>query len=168
MRSSLKIVVLGLVVGLVAGGAMAQECTSSPLQVALIAGQNFYAGTVTVALSGAQVCVTYETVGGWEITATHLAVATSLEGIPQTKGGNPQPGQFPYSATHTPPVTTFTYCVPNPGDGSQPLYVATHASVQQVGSSGAIVQRQTAWSGPYGFPGKNWATYLVFFPCQID
>ena len=38
----------------------------------------------------------------WHLTDTHLAVATSLGGIPQ-KNGNPPPGQFPYNETMTDP-----------------------------------------------------------------
>jgi len=166
MKNSLKTLALALGVGLLAAAVAAQDCTPATQTVTLIAGQNFYAGTVTVTSDGSHVCVTYQTIGGWQITETHLAIASSLAGIPQTKTGNPQPGKFPYSASHTPAVTTFTYCVPYVVSGNQAVYIATHAVVQQVNDTGGVVQRQTAWSGPNGFPGKNWATYFVYIPCR--
>ena len=164
MSRMLNTLLLAVGVAAVAWPAGADDpCTYETQTEALIAGQNFYAGTVTVTTNGSQVCVKFETTGGWQLTETHLAIATSLGGIPQTKGGNPQPGQFPYSATHTPAVTTFTYCVPFAVPSSGLLYIATHAVVEQVDpDTGGIVQRQTAWAGPHGFPGKNWATYVVY------
>ena len=158
----LSVAALSLVV---AGAAFAQEpCTSAPQTETLIAGQNFYAGTVTVAVEGGNVCVTFETTGGWQLTETHLAIATSLAGLPQTKSGNPSPGKFPYSAKHKPAVTTFTYCVPFDVTG-EPLYIATHAVAELADQdTGAVVQQETAWAGPEDFPGKNWATYFVYIP----
>jgi len=157
---------------LAAAGAVAQEtepCETVTQTEALIAGQNFYAGTVTAAVEGGNVCVTFTAIGGWQLTETHLAIATSLAGLPQTKAGNPSPGKFPYRATHTPAVTTFTYCVPFEVAG-QPLYIATHAAAELADQdTGAIVQRETAWAGPEPFPGKNWATYFVYYPndCHV-
>ena len=36
----------------------------------------------------------------WRILETHLHIATSLAGIPQTKTGNPIPGKFEYKGEH--------------------------------------------------------------------
>ena len=161
---SLRILGVALALGVFAVAALAQEpCTYETQTETLIAGQNFYAGTITLSTTGSQVCVTFQTAGGWQLTETHLAIASSLAGIPQTKAGNPSPGKFPYSSTHSPAVTTFTYCVPFavPSDGA--LYVATHAVAELADQeTGAIIQRETAWSGPHGFPGKNWATYIYY------
>ena len=131
-------------------GAQAQQCTIS--SVSLVAGQHNYAGTVSVARAGSDICVTYATEGGWKISETHLSISSSVAGIPQTGSGNPKPGQFAYSTSHRPAVSTFTYCVASP---TGVFYVAAHAVVQN-GS-----QRETAWAGDLDFPGANWATYFA-------
>lgn len=128
----------------------------------LFAGQTNYAGTVTIAVSDGSLCVTYATDGGWLLQETHLAIADSLAGIPQTKSGNPRPGQFPWSATHNPAVQEFTYCVNYPYVVGQPLFVATHAVVGMAGGGGGATE--TGWAGDLDFPGANWATYFTFVP----
>ncbi len=74
-------------------------------EVDLIAGQHNVVGTVTVENDNEYLCVTYaldeeSLAEGWLIYETHLAIATELDGIPQTRanrwGTNPIPGQFPY------------------------------------------------------------------------
>lgn len=65
----------------------------------------------------------------WYLTETHLAVATDLDEIPQTKKGNPIPGQFEYSTIHDPPVTEYTYTIPLEWDVDATLYIAAHAKV---------------------------------------
>ncbi len=135
---------------LASAGAQAQQC--SVTSVSLVAGQHNYAGTVSVARAGSDICVTYASEGGWLISETHLAISSSLEGIPQTGSGNPKPGQFSYATSHRPAVSTFTYCVASP---AATVYIAAHAVVQN-GS-----QRETAWAGDLDFPGANWATYFI-------
>lgn len=77
----------------------------------------------------------------WCITKTHLHAATSLSDIPQTKNGNPIPGQFEYFESHD-CETEVTYTIPlgewNPGDS---LAIAAHAVVSNapVCSASSIV-----------------------------
>jgi len=65
---------------------------------------------------------------GWCLTETHLHVAKSEGEIPQTKKGNPIPGQFDYKSEHD-CVTDYTiqlnWC-PN-----TELFIAAHAVVQK-------------------------------------
>lgn len=103
-----------------------------PTVTDLIAGQHINVGTVTAWDDGAYLYVKYSTKDGWVLTETHLAVATSLDGIPQTKKGNPIPGKFPYSEEHYPPVTVFTYKIDMGEVGfgvGDTLYIAAHAVV---------------------------------------
>ncbi len=141
----------------------------------LVAGQHINVGMVTALISGQFLTVTYrtdQTPGGWVITETHLAVATSPADIPQKKG-NPIPGKFPYKAEHTPPVTQYTYLIslqdigwpPAPGE-PMILCVAAHAVVVQLDGDGEVVAEETAWAAGQDFPGKNWATY--FFAEEED
>jgi len=131
-------------------------------RVILYAGQTIDVGTVEVWNCSQNICVRYTTTGGWVMTETHLAIATSLGGIPQ-KNGNPIPGHFPYHAVHNPPVTEYTYCVPlgswTPGTE---LYIAAHAVVKLLDGNGNVIQQQTGWGDGEDFPGKNWATYLRY------
>ncbi len=148
---------------------LAQEGPIGTLAV-LMAGQHIDAGTVTASSDGQFLTVTYQTSGGWVITETHLAVATSPADIPQ-KNGNPIPGKFPYKAEHSPPVTEYTLLIdledigwpPPPGDPGDPammLCVAAHAVVVQLDADGEVVEEETAWAAGEDFPGKNWATYF--------
>jgi hypothetical protein len=71
-----------------------------PFESTLYAGQEFEVGTVSVWDDGEYLHVIYNTTGDWVLTETHLAVATALDGIPQTKKGNPIPGRFPYQCCY--------------------------------------------------------------------
>lgn len=144
-------------------GSATAQVTCSPETMSLVAGQHEYAGTVSIVNVGANLCVTYQTVADWMIRETHLSVESSLAAIPQTRSGNPRPGQFTYATTHNPPVSTFTYCVPRPAGT---IYVAAHAALANGG------RRETGWAGDQDFPGANWATYYTvscdFGPPQPD
>ena len=105
---------------------------NSPLIVDLIAGQNIKAGNVKVWDDGNSLYVMFETNDPWCMTETHLAVASSLVGIPQANG-NPIPGQFPYSNTHQ-CATNFLYTVPLT-TGICQLYMAAHAALKSPGST---------------------------------
>jgi len=119
-------------------------------------------GSVTVWEDAGTLYVRYETTGCWSLVETHLAVASSLEGIPQTKKGNPIPGHFPYSADHDPMVTECTYELDR---GTGTLYIAAHAVVYC--DCGCCGRFETAWGeGPTSvqFPGRNWAMYFTYPP----
>jgi len=95
----------------------------------LYAGQTIPVGTVSVWNDGVELHVTYNTTGGWEMTETHLAVATSIDDIPQ-KNGNPPPGQFPHKHENLGGVTIDEYVISlNGWEGETELYIAAHASL---------------------------------------
>ena len=127
----------------------------APLVVDLIAGQNEHAGDIKVWDDGTSLYVLYETVNPWCLTETHLAVASSLDGIPQANG-NPIPGQFPYKNTHN-CATNFLYTIPLNKDVCQ-IYIAAHAAVKSLGST------ETAWGNGLDFSGNNWGTYFLYKP----
>lgn len=153
----------------VAAIAVPKFC-GQPMTVQLLAGQTNGVGTVTVQNnSNGYIYVTYKTIPGVTISETHLAVATSLAGIPQTPTGNPKNGQFPYGGTYNPPVNNVQFVI-KPGDpgypvGATTLYIAAHAVVNI--TSGTSTNTETAWGKGQGFPGKNWAMYFVYTiqPC---
>jgi hypothetical protein len=144
----------------VASPASAQVC-GTPTTSTLFAGQTIVAGTVTVFNDASNIYVRYDTNVPWVISDAHAAVAATLDGIPQTKSGNPIPGRFAYSATFDPEVTTYTFGVPSSGlfTAGQQVYVAAHAMLQAPKSAGGS---QTGWAFGPDFPGANWATYVTY------
>jgi len=150
---------------LAAGTVPAQAQCGAALTTVLYAGQTLDAGTVTVSNDAANIYVRYQTNDPWVMSDAHLALATSLDGIPQTHSGNPKPGHFAYSAIFDPEVTDYTFVIPRgsflPG---QVLYIAAHAIVQAPKNAGGT---QTGWGFGPGFPGANWATYISYSvqPC---
>lgn len=94
----------------------------------LVAGQHYTAGEVCVTQTGTStISVTFTTTTPWVMTSVHLAVATSLKGIPQANG-NPIPGRFPYSYTTTGTFTTYTFTVGTLTPGGT-YDIAAHAVV---------------------------------------
>lgn len=119
--------------------------------VPLIAGQNTTIGVVIVTNDAQFLYVEYVTLAPWVLVETHVAVADSLEGIPQTKTGNPKVGQFAYNIDSWIDRSIWP-------DGTV-LYVAAHAKVWKL-DNGQVVQEETAWGKGYPFPGNNWAMYF--------
>ena len=148
MKKSIYLIVLALVLGLVLTGcSLLSNVGQVPTNeqsgiinltkgtsgtITLYAGQDISVGTVTVSNDDTNLYVTYNTTGGWVMTETHLAVATTLPGIPQTKKGNPIPGQFPYKHEDLGYVTSDPYEIPlvDLGVGAdKTIYIAAHAKV---------------------------------------
>ncbi len=125
---------LGLVLALGLAVPVAAHTEESPFVKDLIAGQHINVGTVKVWNDSTTLHVIYQTTGDWKITETHLAVATSLAGIPQTRTGNPKVDDFPYYAGPHSPVTTYTYIITHSWAAGTPLYIAAHAKVVDTSS----------------------------------
>src|SRR5262245_36331618 len=111
--------------------AHAQTC-GAQTHTELVAGQIYNGGTITIYNDKNYIYVQYTTNAPWVLSEAHAAVAATLDGIPQTKGGNPIPGRFAYGATFDPEVTTYTFVVPTAGLGTagQSVFVAAHAMLQ--------------------------------------
>jgi hypothetical protein len=89
---------------------------------------------------------------------THVAVATSLEGIPQTKKGNPIPGQFPYSDPHA-CVQEYTYQIPLTWGIGMDLFIAAHAATGVEESMWVFSDGNESFTA-YTGPGT------AFYPCD--
>jgi hypothetical protein len=128
----------------------------------LYGGQTIPVGTITVWNTPDMLYIQYDMTGNWWLEETHVSVATKLSSIPQ-KNGNPPPGQFEFKNTWNPRVQTYRYEIPfRAGWGIDSLYIATHAVAVELDGGGSVIQRQTGWTGPHPFPGRNWATYLRY------
>jgi len=150
------------------GGIFSREgqndCT--PVEVTLVAGQTINAGTITVSNDADFIYVTYTTTNGWVLSETHLYVGDcSL--IPVNNPGNPIPGQFPYSGSHS-NITSYTYQVPisriPPGGCG---CIAAHAVVKQYNASNQLVSTQTGWGNGVriNLTGGNWGMKFDYCSC---
>ncbi|MFX0105536.1 MAG: hypothetical protein ACFE75_08600, partial [Candidatus Hodarchaeota archaeon] len=122
----------------IASTPVMEHTENNPYSVDLFAGQHIDVGDVIVWNNADSVYVNYSLIDGWCLTETHLHVATSLEGIPQTQpnkkgngGGNPIPGHFDYKGEHD-CLSTFTYEIPLTWNMDDLIYIAAHAEVQGI------------------------------------
>lgn len=136
------------------GGGCTQEMT-----VDLIAGQHIDAGNVIVSVCNNNLNITYVTEDEWLLGELHLAVASSLDGIPQTKKGNPIPGKFNFTAHLEDYKTTYTFEIPLDGL-SGTILIAAQAEVYKQADGGLL--EETAWGEGVQFPGSNWAMYFSY------
>lgn len=153
----LTIVPLSAVTALADGGCGTAGCTTCGTwqEYPLYAGQTWQVGLIRVNNCAHKIGVEYVlfdsvTDGGWRLTETHLAVASSVAGLPQTKTGNPIPGAFPYSRIYENGVTTDAFCIDRPAGwttGSK-LYIAAHAVVNKPAVSHTETGSFCATSGP--------------------
>ena len=111
-----------------------------PESFPLYAGQDWLVGEVLVWDDGIELCVKYQLdpaifADGWGITETHLAVADDVSLIPQTKKGNPIPGQFPYGDDELEGVAFYEECISFEDLGvecGEELVIAAHAAIEKV------------------------------------
>jgi hypothetical protein len=141
--------------------------------VTLWAGQFIDAGGVTVSNDADYLSIHIETANGWYMTESHVAVAYTLEELPQTGSGNPKVGHFDLAAEHDPPVTSFTYEISIADYGyllGDSLVLAVHAIVERLEEGEETPQEETAWAEGPEFPGRSWATYLHYTiqECTIE
>jgi hypothetical protein len=151
---------LVLAVTLLLGAPVQAQTCGTPTVTTLLAGQHIPTGIVTVYNDANYIYVQYTVTTPWVLAEAHVALASTVAGIPQTKKGNPIPGRFPYSATFDPELSTYTFVIPRSGlaDGQQ-VVVAAHAVVQAPREFGGS---QTGWGQGPTFPGANWAMYIAY------
>jgi hypothetical protein len=127
-------IAIGLLATVVAALVVTGISTAAPtgaFKVDLFAGKSTDVGDVYV-WNDANVYVEIDLASGWCMTESHVAAATTLAGIPQTKTGNPIPGQFPQSDDYDPCADgdTFTFSLADLGaQANAPLFIAVHAKV---------------------------------------
>ncbi|MFX0001211.1 MAG: hypothetical protein ACFE88_13950 [Candidatus Hermodarchaeota archaeon] len=99
-------------------------------------------GDVFVWNDGESLYVKYQTIDDWYMVEAHLAVNTTLAGIPQTPnkkgngGGNPIPGHFEWKREYCPPDQDDLFVIDLDGwNIGTLLYIAAHAEVIHIVSS---------------------------------
>ncbi len=140
----------------VLGGAREEP---APLCVELVAETVPSVGRVCVTERGDSLFVRFVSDGAWRLVETHLAIAPSLEGIPQSARQHPIMGRFPYKTSHGRGVSEFEYAVSNtdaPRESTS-LIIAAHAEVERGG------QNEGAWGKGLAFTdGGIPASYFVY------
>jgi hypothetical protein len=147
-------------------------------------------GDITVSVVDSNLVVTITLVDpldpnhvDWELIESHVHVADTASGIPQTGSGNPKVGKFEYkdssSEATTVTTTVHEYTIPlsdvgNPGDT---IYIAVQAAIEYVDNKGTgdtgddETMEPSAWGGTWNggtgeldtqFSGKNWASYFTY------
>ncbi|MCK4434583.1 hypothetical protein KAU92_03750 [Candidatus Bathyarchaeota archaeon] len=120
-------------------------------------------GTVTIAIEGENLVVTYKSYGAWEFTETHLYVGIT----PPSKSS---PGRFPYGHDNLGGVATDTYTIPLAELGVEcgdTLYFAVHAVVRMWTDECWL--EETGWAGILcGVPFRHgWGAYFyATIPCS--
>ncbi len=156
-----------LTVGTAQAQCVATADGSSVQCQALLAGQTVDAGTVCVEVGDENLVITYATANGWELVETHTWVGDSLSKMPQTKKGNPIPGNFPYKSGDISGATSYVVTIPLailnfvcPTDDKM-YYVAAHAALRKLTSTGGY-QTETGWADGDRFVEQgNWGTFFT-------
>ncbi|MCP4196309.1 MAG: hypothetical protein GY762_04085 [Proteobacteria bacterium] len=150
-------------------GGVGEDDRCNQMETMLVAGQHMDAGKVVISHDEMYLYVKIMCANGWSVHGSHVAVAESMEELPQTKSGNPPPGQFPFKHGCLTDDCAQIYQIPleNLGwttDGEctdREIVVAVHAEVSK-SCDGERTQSETAWGKGPGFPGKNWAMYIEY------
>jgi len=168
MKKALFLSVAGLVLALAVAVPMVAGADGSAETAELYAGKNMDVGDVNVSYDIVSGNLTVEFVvvaDNWTLAETHVHASKTIEGIPQTKKGNPIPGNSEYSAEYSPAdrVTSDAFVITvGPIDDGDTIYIAAHAEVVGLDGEGEIFQDESAWGDGEGFKGANWATCIVF------
>jgi len=152
-----KFIVISIVLLMLAGFAI-----TSSAQDLVVGRQHVPVGTLTVAVVGDNLVITYDiTDSEWELLGTHLYVGIT----PPTKSA---PGRFPYGPEDVSEEGKYVIAL---GVFTGTLYIAAHAEIGMIDGDGNPVLdeyeeqiKETTWA--YGEnqipPGKNWAMYFTF------
>ncbi len=144
-----------------------------PTIVTLFAGQTIDVGDVCVDVINNELCVTYTTTDGWELTEAHLWVGEIKSHMPSTRKGNPQVGHFPHHSGDITGTTTHTFYIPIADLGGEPyvcnktFHIAAHAALRKDLGSGNY-QIETGWGdGERMVERGNWATtFSIILLCS--
>lgn len=97
----------------------------------LIRAQHYDVGDVYIMVNGQNMVISIQLDDGYSISYYHIHVATSLDGIPQNRAGNPQIGLFEYQGEYTEITPSITLYLPldEAEQSAETLYVAIHVGV---------------------------------------
>lgn len=165
-KSFILLIAALLLVVLMTPAASAQD---AQVWYKLIAGQTWHVGNIGVSIdANGDLHVVYKAFEGYCLNEIHTHAAYDLAAIPQ-RNGNPIPGQFDYKADGLDCARRAEAVIPGDWDASieAPIYVAAHAVVGMVADPEWSETGWGLWCGVknlerFGFPGNNWATYILY------
>jgi hypothetical protein len=128
----------------------------------LIAGKQYDVGDVYVWNNNTHFHVLFQTIDDWYLTETHLQISKNSTEIPQTKKGNPIPGQFEHKDSFD--ITEFqqewyiTIPIPDSMDWGEQINISAHAVVAEIFHDCENIRstRQTRWFDPYAGSSGRW------------
>lgn len=131
----------------------------------IYAGQNWEIGYLEVTNDAENYYVTYNmfpeiATEGWVFTELHLSVESSEPAIPQTKTGNPIPGQFEFSA-YPSSSAPYTFTVPITEGGS--IVIAAHAAIERE----EVIVNEVAPYGSYTWIAAEQGTKYDYTPVKL-
>ncbi len=151
------------------------EAANGPgrVDVPLIAGQIYNAGTVTIHNDNGGLLIDVQTANGWKLVA--LQVHPGWEGWPvPMRSGNPVPGKFRFKYTYAAPAPGqrlwFDFAVDLQGfrwgapyEPQRTRHIAVHADVVLLDDQGRVIASEGAWAlGDHTFTGGAWGWWLEY------
>ena len=153
---------IALVIGLIgATFALAEPVGAAPEPIDLIAGKSVDVGDVLITYDSQNVVVELTMESGWCVAKVHLAAASAEGEFPQTKKGNPIPGQFPVKKKYDPCATSGSFTVPLSSIAGLEAGAAPHVALHAEVVRSELEEHESAWAEGGGFDGANWATYAT-------
>jgi hypothetical protein len=134
------------------------------VDIPLIAGQQYEAGTVTIHNNNGGLLIDVQTANGWKMTALHVHAGWTDNPVPM-RSGNPVPAKFDFKYEYEEPATGepvwldfveglqgFRWGAPY--EAQRERYIAVHADVVLVDEYGKVVGEEGAWAqGDIAFEG---------------
>lgn len=154
---------------LAAAPLMAQDPGCEDFTTDLIAGQTIDVGDVTIRNTATHLIIHIDTDESWDLSEVHIYAGFGPP--PLNGGGNPPPGQFPYSTSYPDPQDQHTEIIPLAdlgADCDDTLDIAIHAVVHET-DEGDDGRSETAWGfGDKTWPGNRWGWYFCYTVCCED
>jgi hypothetical protein len=167
MKLAKWLLLVGSAIVMMAGGC--NEPVSAPVGVPrdavtfpIVNDQNSAVGRVEVWNDADYLYVRFamDDYGDWYLAETRVTVATDYYGLPQSRTGDPNLGDFAYRTTHK-NVKTYTHAIPDGYALDQVLAIATHCSVVRV-VEGKVGRPETGFSGNRDFAGAKSARWFEY------
>lgn len=140
----------------------------------LIAGQYYEAGTVTIHNNNSGLLIKVATANGWKFDELHVHAGWEENPVPTNKNANPIPGQFGFIYEYPTPANGESIFLDfeedlegfrwgAPYETKRLRYIAVHAHAVQIDSDGVVTAEEGAWAkGDIPFEGNNWGWWLKY------
>ena len=144
-----------------------EEYVCEVQETELIAGQHTDTGSVSVTNDADDLLISVDADAPYLLAEVHIYAGT--DPVPTNNGGNPAPGQFPYTIEFPEPVPSYDLAIALDELGvgcDDDLNVAVHATVVSFDREGNEIFEETAWGfGDETFEGSRWGWHFDYGIC---